>query len=64
MVGAIVSLMSKNNITLWLAITDNTGKAELWGALGTTLSEVSHIIVEHEGKNKANWKSFNGQERY
>ena len=52
MVGAIVSLISKNNITLWLAITDNTGKAELWGALGTTLSEVSHIIVEHEGETE------------
>ena len=52
LVGAEVSLMSKGNDVLWKTITDNTGKAELWGSITGDTVDVSHIQVEHGGLNK------------
>ncbi len=52
LVGAEVELVSKSNKVLWKTLTDNTGKAELWGSILGMMEAVSHISIEHYGKKE------------
>jgi hypothetical protein len=48
--GAEVKLYTKKNKLIWKAITDNTGKAELWGELEETDRSISYITVGYKGE--------------
>ncbi len=51
-VDCAVELIAKNNEVVWKARTDNTGKAELWGVLGSNdvAKKIDRIEVKHENK--------------
>lgn len=51
-VGAEVSLMNRADKVLWKTITDNTGKAELWGSINGDSVSIGSIEVVHEGISK------------
>jgi len=50
--GAEVRLYTKRNKLIWKAITDNTGKAELWGELEETERSISYITVGYKGESE------------
>ena len=60
LVGAKVQLMGPTNNVIWEAITDNTGKVELWGSIDSTATDIKKIIVDYFGitKNIKNPKTF------
>lgn len=51
-VGATVKLFDKGNSVIWEAISDNTGKAELWGKLNENAVERGKIEVSYLGLTK------------
>lgn len=52
LVGANVQLYSKSNTLIWETVSDNTGKAELWGKLDSLEIETSTIEVSFQGLKK------------
>jgi len=52
LVGASVSLLNGSGMILWQAVTDNTGKAELWGSIDGTEQKADKIIVDYQGETK------------
>lgn len=51
-IGQKVYLLDANTLdTVWQAITDNTGKAELWGRMNTTTSQNNNYIIVCEGES-------------
>ena len=48
-VGAQVLLFDQSNSVVWESISDNTGKAELWGRLDSLEVNVSKIEVHYKG---------------
>ena len=52
LVGATVKLMSESNNIIWQAVTDNTGKAELWGTVDGKQQSVDKIVVDYQGNTK------------
>lgn len=52
LVGAMVRLISNTGVILWETLSDNTGKAELWGKIKELNSEVGKISVEYKGNTK------------
>lgn len=48
-VGATVKLFDKGNSVIWEAISDNTGKVELWGKLNGDEVEIGKIEVSYLG---------------
>ncbi|MCT4580074.1 MAG: T9SS type A sorting domain-containing protein [Flavobacteriales bacterium] len=51
-VGATIKLFDKGNSVIWEAISDNTGKAELWGKLNDITVETGKIEVSYLGLTK------------
>lgn len=51
LVGAKVELINDGN-TIWHAVTDNTGKAELWGSIDGKNEKANIIKINHKGKTK------------
>ena len=52
LVGARVQLYSKTNEILWETISDNTGKAELWGTINSKVTEIGKIKVTYKDVKK------------
>lgn len=51
-VGASIKLYDKGNTIIWESVSDNTGKAELWGRLNETVIEPGKIVVSYLGITK------------
>lgn len=51
-IGAEVHMYTKRHELLWTAITDNTGKAELWGGLEESEHSTSYITVGYKGESE------------
>jgi von Willebrand factor type A domain len=51
-VDCVVELIAKGNEVIWKARTDNTGKAELWGVLGSNdeAKKIDRIEVKRDNK--------------
>ncbi len=58
--GAVVKLIDGSGIVLWETITDNTGKAELWGCITEQQINIGsiHVLYQGETKNIRKPKSF------
>ena len=52
LVGAKVQLIGVKNEVIWESKSDNTGKAELWGAIEGNGAEIKHIIIDYFGIQK------------
>lgn len=52
LIGAEVKLLNKSKKVIWQSLTDNTGKAELWGAIDDNQNEVERIVVDYQGNTK------------
>ncbi len=52
LVGATVKLFAASGTVLWECLSDNTGKAELWGKLTNESKEIGKIEVTHQGITK------------
>lgn len=50
--GAVVKLFSSSGVLLWETITDNTGKAELWGSLLLDEGQGDQIEVIYQDESK------------
>jgi len=51
--GAKVELISNSSEVIWQAVTDHTGKAELWANAWTTDQVPTIIKVNHQGKEES-----------
>jgi len=49
LVGAKIKLFSQTNKLIWESVSDNTGKAELWGRLDSIAIEAGKIEVSYQG---------------
>jgi hypothetical protein len=49
LVGAKIKLFSKSNQLIWESVSDNTGKAELWGKLDSVAIETGSIEISFQG---------------
>lgn len=52
LVGAGIKLYNQSNTIIWEAISDNTGKAELWGRLDSIKIETGRIEISYQGMNE------------
>ena len=50
-----VQLIGIKNEVIWESKSDNTGKAELWGAIEGSGAEIKHIIIDYHSKT-CNWQ--------
>jgi len=52
LIGAKITLLSTSGEEIWQTISDNTGKAELWGKVNNNYSKVAKIAVDYKGNKK------------
>lgn len=51
LVGAKVELLN-NDIVIWKSVTDNTGKAELWGSINGNNTNATRITITYKDEKK------------